>query len=62
MNLVELTDTIIKKIVADSESVSVKEFASDNEEVILITKRISILFFNVFTNIRLFCNFNYLML
>ncbi len=36
MNLVELTDTIIKKIVADSESVSVKEFASDNEEVILI--------------------------
>ena len=31
MNLVELTETIIKKIVSDPESVSVKEFESEEE-------------------------------
>lgn len=36
MKLVELTDLIIKKIVTDPETVSVKEFISDNEDVVLI--------------------------
>lgn len=33
MNLVKLTETIIKKIVVDEESVSVKEFESDDDVV-----------------------------
>ena len=36
MNLVLLTETIVKKIVSDSESVSVKEFESDEENTIQI--------------------------
>ncbi len=36
MNLVGLTDTIIKKIVSDSESVSVKEFESTEDNTIQI--------------------------
>ena len=36
MDLVKLTDTIIKKIVKDSESVSVKEFESTEENVVQI--------------------------
>ena len=37
-NLVELTELIIKRLVDDSESVSVKEFESDEENTILIIK------------------------
>ncbi len=33
MKLVELTDTIIKELVDDADSVSVKEFPSENDEV-----------------------------
>lgn len=36
MDLVVLTDTIIKKIVSDSESVSVKEFESTEDDTIQI--------------------------
>lgn len=36
MNLVKLTETIVKKLVTDPESVSVKEFESDEENTILI--------------------------
>ena len=36
MNFIELTETIVKKLVTDSESVSVKEFESDEENTILI--------------------------
>ena len=36
MNLVELTESIIKSLVKDSESVSVKEFPTEEENVILI--------------------------
>lgn len=36
MHLVELTDTIIKKIIIDPESVSVKEFVSEDEDTVLI--------------------------
>ena len=36
MNFVELTETIVKKLVTDPESVSVKEFESDEENTILI--------------------------
>jgi len=41
MNLVTLTETIVKKIVSDPESVSVKEFASDEENTIQIEVLIS---------------------
>ena len=41
MNLVALTETIIKKIVSDPESVSVKEFESDEENTIQIEVLIS---------------------
>lgn len=41
MNLVELTETIIKKIVTDPESVSVKEFETDEENTIQIEVLIS---------------------
>lgn len=36
MDLVLLTDTIIKKIVSDSESVSVKEFESTEDNTVQI--------------------------
>ena len=36
MNLVELTKTIVEKLVSDPESVSVKEFATDEENTIQI--------------------------
>lgn len=35
MNVVELTEYIVKKIVKDSESVSVKEFHGDDEETVI---------------------------
>ena len=41
MNLVALTETIIKKIVSDPESVSVKEFDSEEENTIQIEVLIS---------------------
>ena len=40
-NLVELTELIIKKLVKDSESVSVKEFESDEDNTILIEVMVS---------------------
>ena len=41
MNLVTLTETIIKKIVSNPESVSVKEFETDEENTIQIEVLIS---------------------
>ena len=41
MDLVSLTETIIKKLVADPESVSVKEFETDEENTIQIEVLIS---------------------
>lgn len=41
MNLIELTECIIKKIVSDSESISVKEFETDEENAIQIEVLIS---------------------
>lgn len=41
MDLVELTLAIVKKIVSDSESVSVKEFESDDENVVQIEVLVS---------------------
>lgn len=41
MNLIELTETIIKKIVSDPESVSVKEFETEEENTIQIEVLIS---------------------
>ena len=41
MNLVELTETIIKKIVSDPDSVNVKEFESDEENTVQIEVMIS---------------------
>ena len=41
MDLVTLTETIIKKLVSDSESVSVKEFETDEENTIQIEVLIS---------------------
>ena len=41
MNLVTLTETIIKKIVTDPESVSVKEFESEEENTMQIEVLIS---------------------
>ena len=41
MDLVVLTETIIKKLVSDPESVSVKEFAPDEENTIQIEVLIS---------------------
>ena len=40
-NLVELTELIIKRLIDDSESVSVKEFESDEENTILIEVMVS---------------------
>lgn len=36
MDLVVLTDTIIKKLVSDRDSVSVKEFESDDEKTVQV--------------------------
>ena len=41
MNLVTLTETIIKKIVSDPESVSVKEFETEEDNTIQIEVLIS---------------------
>lgn len=41
MDLVLLTETIVKKIVNDPESVSVKEFESDEENTVQIEVMIS---------------------
>lgn len=41
MNLVKLTETIIKKIVSDPESVSIKEFETEEENTIQIEVLIS---------------------
>lgn len=41
MDLVNLTETIIKKIVSDPESVSVKEFETDEENTIRIEVLVS---------------------
>ena len=41
MDLVNLTETIIKKLVADSDSVSVKEFETEEENTIQIEVLIS---------------------
>ncbi len=41
MDLVNLTETIIKKLVADPESVSVKEFETEEENTIQIEVLIS---------------------
>ena len=41
MNLVTLTETMIKKIVSDPESVSVKEFDTEEENTIQIEVLIS---------------------
>ena len=41
MNLVTLTETIIKKIVSDPDSVSVKEFNTEEENTIQIEVLIS---------------------
>lgn len=41
MNLVQLTEVIIKKLVSDPDSVSVKEFETDEENTIKIEVLIS---------------------
>ena len=41
MDLVSLTETIIKKIVSDAENVSVKEFETDEDNTIQIEVLIS---------------------
>lgn len=40
-NLVNLTELIIKRLVNDSESVSVKEFESDEDNTVLIEVMVS---------------------
>lgn len=41
MDLVELTEFIVKSLVTDKESVSVKEFPSDDEKTIIIQVLVS---------------------
>ena len=41
MDIVALTETIIKKIVSDSEAVSVKEFESEEENTVQIEVLVS---------------------
>lgn len=41
MDLVALTEKIVKSIVLDEDSVSVKEFASDDENTIIIQVMVS---------------------
>ena len=40
-NLVSLTELIVKRLVSDSDSVSVKEFESDEENTLLIEVMVS---------------------
>ena len=44
MDLVSLTEDIIKSLVEDTDSVSVKEFDTEEENVILIQVMVSISF------------------
>lgn len=41
MNLVELTETIVKSLVLDEDSVMVKEFPSDDEKTIVVQVLVS---------------------
>ncbi len=41
MNLVKLTESIVKSLVVDQEGVSVKEFPTEEENVILIQVMVS---------------------
>ena len=41
MNLIELTEEIVKSLVTDEDSVSVKEFPTEEENVILIQVMVS---------------------
>ena len=41
MNLVELTEEIVKSLVVDTEAVSVKEFPSEDENTMLIQVMVS---------------------
>lgn len=41
MSLVELTEFIVKSLVTDKDSVSVKEFPSDNDNLIVIQVLVS---------------------
>ena len=41
MDLIELTEFIVKSIVTDEDSVSVKEFPTDDENVVLIQVMVS---------------------
>ena len=41
MNLVQLTEFIVKSLVTDKDSVSVKEFPSDDERTIIIQVLVS---------------------
>ncbi len=41
MKLVELTEMIVKELVTDKDSVSVKEFPSENEEEVIIQVMVS---------------------
>ena len=41
MNLVQLTETLVKALVLDKDSVNVKEFPTDEENTILIQVMIS---------------------
>lgn len=36
MNLVKLTETIVKELVEDPESITVKEFPSEDEDTVII--------------------------
>lgn len=41
MDLVKLTETIVKELVSDKDSVSVKEFPSENENEVIIQVMVS---------------------
>ncbi len=41
MNLVKLTETIVKELVSDKDNVSVKEFPSENENEVTIQVMVS---------------------
>lgn len=41
MNLVQLTETLVKALASDKDSVSVKEFPTDEENTILIQAMVS---------------------
>ena len=42
MKLVELTEMIIKELVTDKESVSVKEFPSENKDEVIMQVMVSV--------------------